>query len=292
MRIPFFVAVLGLLAACSASLGPDRAEIESKLSFNLAPNWTLSDFQITAEEDAGTPTQPDVRSRFVAKVVLARDLYKSEERLLGREVLSKVRSSGDMEIELYGIARSKQSAGRWDISFDLDNGSGIEMPGKPLSEFGDYVVVGTAEEASLREEAAKRAETERLAQEEAERARLEAEKLAQEEAKALTEATGAIFKPGTRLPFRYTNARTQRTGTRTFVIVEHEPVTRTFSGTYGDDGKTIPISGSYDRQAVTIVQNDGKCRFELVVSGPTLMGEYAGPPLGGCGRGTVEVGLQ
>lgn len=56
-------------------------------------------------------------------------------------------------------------------------------------------------------------------------------------------------------------------GAFTFVVEKHDPVTRTFSGKFEySDGPTA-ISGSYDGQKVSIVQDDPKCGFDLVATG-------------------------
>ena len=281
--------VLAFLTACSTAIGPGSAELENKLRVDLPSVWTLADFKVTAEENAGTQTQPDVRSRFVATLALARDVYKSNERLLGKSVLTKTKSAGDMKVELHGIARSRQSGGSWEVKFDFENARNTEPPGKPLSEFSDYVLAGSPEESALREEFAKQVEADR-------KARVEAERLAQQTAKELDEATGALFKPGARLLSRYSNARTKRSGAFIFVIEKHDPVTRTFSGDIrNDSGESDAFGGSYDGQKVTITQNNRKCSYHLTATGtnPALKGTYSGSPLGGCGQGgTMEIGLQ
>ena len=284
-----------VLTACSAAIGPGRAELENKLRVDLPSIWKLTSFKVTAEENAGTQTQPDVRSRFVATLVLARDLYKHQEHLLGRPVLVKVKAAGDMEVELHGIARSHQSGGSWDVKFDFENARSTEAPGRPLSEYNDYVLAGSPEESVLRDEATKQAEVERKAQEEAQKAKAEAERHAQEKMKALNDAVGAIFRPGAKLLSRWTDSRSNRSGAFAFVVAKHDPLTRTFSGGFKyDDGDSAEVSGSYDGQKVSIARNDRKCRYELVATGevPTLRGNYDGPALGGCRGGTVEMGLQ
>lgn len=277
-----------VLTACSTSIGPSRAELENKFRVSMPPAWTLESFRVTAEENAGTQTQPDVRSRVVAMVVLARDLYEPREQVLGKPVLVRTKAAGDIEFELHGIFRSRRSDGVWKVDFDFENAGNIDAPGKPLSDYSDYVIAGSPEEKALRAEAAKQAEAERTAQEEAER-------LAQEKAKALNQATGALFTPGARLVSRWNETRRKTSGVFTFAVEKHDPVTRTFSGTfeYGD-GPTA-VSGGYDGQKVNIVQDNEKCGFDLVATGtiPMLKGTYSGSLLRGCGEGgTIEIGLQ
>jgi hypothetical protein len=256
----------------------------------------LTGFKITAEENAGTQTQPDVRSRFVATLVLARDLYKPQERLLDKPVLTKAKSAGGMKVELHGIARSRQSGGSWKVEFDYENARNTEPPGKPLSEYSDYVLAGSPEEAALREEVAKRAEKEQKAREEAQKAQAEAERIAKEKAKALDQATGALFTPGARLVSRWSDSRTKRSGASVLLVEKHDPLTRTFSGVFefADSESVAAISGSYDGQKVNIARKDRKCRYELVATGtvPLLTGNYSGPVLGGCQGGTIEIGLR
>lgn len=156
----YFAATLFvlILSACSTAIGPSRAELENKFKVNLPSQWALTNFEVTAEENAGTQTQPDIRSRVVVMVVLARDLYEPQERLLGKSVLAKTKAAGEIKFELHGIARSHRSGGGWKVDFDFENGHGGEVEGEPLSEFSEYVLAGSPEEKKLREEVARQAE--------------------------------------------------------------------------------------------------------------------------------------
>jgi hypothetical protein len=284
-------AVLVVLTACSTAIGPSRAELENKFKVSLPPAWTMTSFKVTAEENAGTQTQPDVRSRIAVMVVLARDLYEPREHILGKPVLVRTKAAGDVKFELHGIARSHQSAGSWKVDFNFENADNlnIEAPGKPLSDYSDYVLAGSPEESTLRNEVAKQAEAERMAS-------AEAERVAQEKERALNQATGALFTPGTKFVSRWNETRTQRSGVHTFVVQKHDPVTRTFAGRFEYEGEApTAVSGSYDGQKVNIAFDSRKCGFDLVATGgiPALRGTYSGPILGGCGQGgTIEIRLQ
>ena len=297
MGIRFLAILLAcVLAACSSGIGPSHTELENKLRVDLPSVWTLVRFEVTAEENVGTPTQRDIRSRFVAKVVLARDLYSMQEQVFGRPLLAKVKSQGDLEKELHGIARSRESGGAWDVKFEFEKGPRSDMPGGPLSDFQNYVIAGSPEEKALREDLAQQMERVRHAREEAEKAEAEAKRIAEEKEKTLNQTTGALFAPGARLLSRWNETRSQRSGVFTFVVGNHDPLTRTFSGTFTyENERPTAGSGSYDGQKVRIAFDNRKCGFDLVATGaiPKLKGTYSGSLLGGCGQGgTIEIGLQ
>lgn len=281
--------------ACSTAIGPSHADLENKFKVSMPPAWTLVSFKVTAEENAGTQTQPDIRSRVVVMVLLARDLYESQEYLLGKQVLVRTKAAGDVKFELHGIARSRRSGGAWNVDFDWENARNIDAPGKPLSDYSDYVLAGSPEEQALRAESAKQEEAEQKERIRAENARAESERIAQENQKALTRTTGALFTPGARLISRWVDSQTKETGALTLVVEKHDPLTRTFSGILEHaNGKQDAISGSYDNRMVTIERNDHRCRLDLITTGavPRLNGKFSGPLLGGCGQGgTIEVGL-
>lgn len=295
MRIRFLMTIFAVvLTACSSAFGPSRAELENKFKVDMPSIWTLTSFKVTAEENQGTPTQPDVRARFVATVVLAQDLYKLQERLLDKPVLAKTKSAGDMKLELHGIARSRLNGGRWNVEFDVENDRKAEALGKPLSDYDDYVLAGSPEEKALRDEAAKQAEADRKEQEVLQKARAEALRIDQERAKTVEQATAAMFSPGARLVSRYNDIRTQKSGAFVLVIEKHDPMTRTFSGEFRNDkGDVDVVEGSYDGPKVAITEKG--CRYLLTATGgnPMLRGAYSGSPLGGCGQGgTIEVGFR
>lgn len=289
----WFILLLMFVAGCSGSLGPSAEELEKKFAVDLPSVWKLTSFKVTAEENTGTKTQPDVRSRFVATVELARDLYAPEAQLGDTLVVKKTKSVGEMKTELHGVARSQQSAGKWSISFNLENIGAVNISDKPLSDLGKHVILGSTDEKALRERVAKEEEAQRKAE-------AEASRLTKEKAEAIEKATAALFKPGTRLASRWTR-QDGRSGALTFVIEKHDAVTRTFSG-YTDypDQSAYRLTGQYGNGKVKIVQADDpirgtdprSCNYDLMVTGstPPLRGGYF--ELGRCGPGTIEVGLR
>lgn len=289
----FVVSAIIVLAGCSSSTGPGTDELENKFKLGLPSIWNLTDFDVTAEENMGNKTQPDIRSRFVAKVELARDIFEVRDELLGKTVVAKVKSKGEVEVELHGIARSQRNGGTWSVTFDLENRQAIKVPGKPLSDFSEYVLAGSAEEEALREEVARK-------KAEAERIRAEEERAAQRRIAALEQATGELLKVGAKLSARSTDSKSGESNAAMFSIESMNLATRTFSGQFHEDSKSHPFSGSYEGDAViiTLPVPRGACIFRLTAAGsnPSFKGTYGGTAgmfgRSACGPGTIEVGLH
>lgn len=290
-RLIVAVAAL-ILAACSGALGPSADELQKKFAAGLPSIWKLNSFKVTTEENTGTKTQPDIRSRFVAHVELAQDLYSPVGQIGQTAVLSKTGKVGDMKTELHGVARSQPNAGQWATLFDLENTARVNLSAKPLAAYGIYVIAGSAEEKDLRAKAEKQQEEAlRVAKEKVDRERQQLE--------ADEKAVLSLLKPGRRIPGRFLPA--DHVTPVVIEITALDPVTKTFQGTnsytFESESRVFRIQGVYQGKRVRMQHqmpplrgNDyANCLFDLVATGsvPEFTGTFAR-----CSSGKMELGLK
>lgn len=281
-----------LVSACSGSIGPDAGELEKKFALGLPSIWKLTSFKVTAEENTGTKTQPDVRTRFVATVEIARDLYSPQARLGDTAVLTQTHKVGDKKVELHGVARSRQNAGQWATEFDLENTAAVNISDKPLSDYPKYVIAGSAEEKALLAKAQK-------AEQEARQAAEEQERKERAEAEVLAKRLASAIRPGATIRGRITANSSGNIYPIEFSFNTVDTQAGTFTArlswpSYGaiNAGNGVYAGPRFQfRETETLKRADGagapNCIFDLRLEGEKLIGTVRN-----CGDGKTELALR
>lgn len=121
-RLPFgFQALIALLllTGCSQQVGPSKNDIVENYDESLLNNGgflQVSKFDIEATENLGTETEPEVHSRYKAKLKVNASTMPDNFKKIFKE-----RGLHNKDVyEIHGIAISQRAGEEWDTTFNVE----------------------------------------------------------------------------------------------------------------------------------------------------------------------------
>lgn len=163
LRLSLLV-VLPFLAACGPKFdGPSEKDIADFLVMQLDDGIAVEGVDIVAAQNVGDQIEPVYRTRSNVELVLEQDFAELVE-YVGEQPVVKITVPKGTSVPAQLFTRAEPIGESWDLSMEKIDIRKIK--GGPLSNFDDYVIEGSKDEAAARvaqKEMEKQAEREILA---------------------------------------------------------------------------------------------------------------------------------